>query len=79
MELRNYLDVKPEVLEEAEKILRANLLSSFEIPQTAGCDLFQTLRRLKKFAPKDYPVFKDDILNRVTPKVSVEIKDLSLS
>lgn len=74
-EITEYRKVKDEVLREAEKILKENLLSAFEKSRAAKCDLFEVIDKLQKFEPRYHSAYKNIVLERVTPSFTVKIKN----
>lgn len=73
LDITRTLAVKEKVLRSAEKTLQDTLLSTFTASQTVGCDLFEIADKLKKYSPTYHEAYKDEILQRVIPSVSVKL------
>lgn len=76
-EVTQYLKVKPEILQAVKKILEESLLSAFEDCRAVNCDLFEVADKLQKYEKRYYNAYKDVILQRTIPTVSVNIQSLS--
>jgi Ger(x)C family germination protein len=76
-EVTQYLSVKEGVLRETEKILTDALLSAFESCRSVRCDLFEVVNKLKRCERRYYGSYKDIILERTTPAVTVTVTDLA--
>lgn len=76
-EITQFLSVKQEVLEEAQKMLEQNILVLFEESQKTGCDLFRLQDKLRKTGHPLYDQLKDEILTQTTPEITVKIEDLA--
>lgn len=60
----------------AQKKLEEEILSVFETGRQCNCDVFGVLDRLQKFEPNYFNAFKDDLLDRIHPKISVSFSPL---
>jgi Ger(x)C family germination protein len=76
-EVTQYLSVKEGVLRETEKILKEALLSAFENCRAVRCDLFEVVNKLKKCESRYYGSYKDIVLDRTVPLISVTVTDLA--
>jgi Ger(x)C family germination protein len=76
-EVTQYLSVPKGVLRETEKLLTDSLLSAFESCRAVRCDLFEVVNKLKKCESRYYGSYKDIILERTVPSISVTVVDLA--
>lgn len=60
----------------AEKTLEETLLRVFEKSRACGCDLFDAVGSLKKKETKYFAAYREDLLERIVPSVSVKIKSV---
>lgn len=69
--------VKKEVLDGAEKELKARFENLLEICRKTGCDMLGIRKQLHKYNYKYYDAFKDDVLDRMKVDYKIEIKSLN--
>lgn len=64
------------VKRKAEEKLKKSIEEAFAISAACGCDLFGATERLRKYEPKYFSAYKNDLLSRLEASVKVKFRSL---
>ncbi len=68
--------VPSEAFEAAEKLLKSQIVSTFEKARASECDVFGILAHLEKFKPRKFKEVKDDALRNASIDVTVRFQKI---
>ena len=69
-------DTPSEVFSSAEKLLSAQISSTFEKARTSGCDIFEVLEHLQKREKRRFQAVKNTALSKTTLEISVRFRSV---